>query len=98
MGLSRYIKSLLELSNERDTHFPQLLYVDEKTGEIIKYEMNFITDVEDEVGSLNVDVDYVCTKSKGVNTFIPTQISLVSSTSGFANRTILMKNIRFQPE
>lgn len=98
MGLSKYIKGLLELPSERNTHFPQLLYVDEKSGGIVKYEMNFITDVEGEVGNLNVNVEYAHSKVKGVNTFIPSQIDITASTAKFTNRNISIKNINFQPE
>ncbi|MEG0467451.1 MAG: hypothetical protein RR551_04085 [Mucinivorans sp.] len=97
-GLSKYIRRSLGLPNERDIHFPQLLYVNDKTGRIVKYEMDFITDVQGEVGSLKVKVEYAYSKIKGTNTFIPTQISFTSSTDKFANRVAEIKNIVFKPE
>lgn len=94
-GLSRYIRRSLGLSEQRKTHFPQLLYVDEKTGNIIKYEMDFRTDATDEVGSLEVKVEYAYSKIGGVNVFIPAKISFISTTGKFATKAIHMKNLAF---
>lgn len=95
---SKYVKHFLGLPNERDVHFPQLLYVDEKTGHIVKYEMDFITDVEGEVASRKVRAEYAHYKIKGTNRFIPTQVSYTASTGKFANRVAEIKNIVFKPE